>query len=897
MEEMRNPEEILRQIQKESCQKQNGKLKIFFGYAAGVGKTYSMLEAAHEMKKAGTDVVVGYIEPHTRPDTIKLLDGLTVIDPLTISHKGILLHEFDLDEAIKRKPELILVDELAHTNAEECRHVKRYQDIEELLKAGIDVYTTVNVQHIESLNDIVASITGVAVRERIPDHIFDGADQVELVDIEPEELIERMNQGKIYRQTQAQTALNHFFNLDNLIALREIALRRSADRVNKISEKKRSSSSTYYSGEHILICLSSSMTNAKVIRTASRMADAFKAKFTALFVETPNFSSMSAENKDRLRQNLKLAEQLGATVASVYGEDIAQQIAEFAHLSGVSKIVLGRTYTKKHMFFSKPSFSDRLTTLAPNLDIYIIPDNANTDYKAPKLKWSATYSFSVKNTVKSIIILIASTLIGLQFQHMGFNEANIITVYILGVLLISLVTPHKYYSIFSSIASVLIFNFLFVEPLYSFTSYGPGYPITYMIMFCAAFITGTLTMRIKQQATLAAQSAHQTKILLETSQMIGQAENPEDIMKKTAEQLIKLTNKTIVCYLAEGEHLLSPKVYSHGDIKEDITQYISTNEEAVAEWVFKNNTHAGATTNTLHGAKCLYLAVRGKEGPRAVVGIALTHDTLATNVNSLILSILNESALALEKDTLHHMKEQAAMQAQHEKLRANLLRSISHDLRTPLTSISGNAGVLLSHGEEMSEITKHQLYSDIYDDSMWLINLVENLLAVTRIEDGKMSLHLEPELMDEIISEALRHIDRRKSEHIITTHIADEILMANMDSGLMMQVIINLVDNAIKYTPEGSHIDIAAYKEQDKIIVKVTDDGPGIPSSSKSHLFEMFYTSNTSSIADSRRGMGLGLNLCQSIIHAHNGDIMVKDNTPHGSIFQFWLQAKEVGKV
>lgn len=338
-----NPEEILRQINKEETKNSRGRLKIFFGYAAGVGKTYAMLKAAHAAKRRGIDVVVGYVEPHARPQTAELLNGLELVSTKAVQHGGITLHEFDLDAALTRKPQLILVDELAHTNADGSRHLKRYQDINELLSNGIDVYTTVNVQHIESLNDLVASITGVVVQERIPDSVFDNADQVELADIEPKELIERLSEGKIYKKTQAEQALGNFFTLQNLVALREIALRRCADRVNKMSELAGGRTNSFFTDEHILVCLSTSPTNAKIIRTAARLAGAFKGSFTALFVETPDFPTMSAEDKKRLRQNIHLAQQLGAAIETVYGEDIAFQVSEFARLSGVSKIVLGRS--------------------------------------------------------------------------------------------------------------------------------------------------------------------------------------------------------------------------------------------------------------------------------------------------------------------------------------------------------------------------------------------------------------------------------------------------------------------------------------------------------------------------------------------------------------------------
>ncbi|MEG1887846.1 MAG: DUF4118 domain-containing protein, partial [Oscillospiraceae bacterium] len=515
MDDMRiNPDTLLKKIKSETAAEKSGRLKIFFGYAAGVGKTYAMLKAAHAAQKHGIDVVVGYIEPHTRPQTIALLNGLECIETKVVSHGGINIKEFDLDATVKRNPKLVLVDELAHTNADGSRHTKRYQDVDELLKAGIDVYTTVNVQHIESLNDMVASITGVMVRERMPDHVFDNADQVELVDIEPEELIERLNDGKIYKEKQAKRALVNFFSVENLIALREIALRRCADRINKMSEKVRiTQNSNYYTDEHILVCLSSSPTNPKIIRTAARMASAFKGRFTALFVETPDFPFMTEEDKNRLRVNMRLAEQLGATIETVYGDDIAVQISEFARFAGISKIVLGRNNAKRRSVFSKASLTEKLTQSAPNLDIYIIPNNSASIFKAKRAQKKYVH-FNLLDFLKSALLLIVATLIGYVFYNLGFSEANIITVYILGVLITSLITTERLYSIISSVLSVLIFNFFFTDPRFTLNAYDSGYPITFLIMFVSAFITSGLAVKIKQHAKQSAETAYRTKILL-----------------------------------------------------------------------------------------------------------------------------------------------------------------------------------------------------------------------------------------------------------------------------------------------------------------------------------------------------------------------------------------------
>lgn len=887
-----SPDELLKKIKQDEDQQGKGRLKIFFGYAAGVGKTYAMLKAAHDAKEAGFDVVAGYIEPHTRPQTMELLDGLETLSPLCVEYKGIQLKEFDLDGAIARKPELLLVDELAHTNAAPCRHEKRYQDIGELLNAGIDVYTTVNVQHIESLKDMVASITGVQVHERIPDKVFDEADQVELVDIEPEELIWRLQEGKIYKRNQVEKALNHFFTIENLTALREIALRRCADQVNKVAERSRQDMrGEYYREEHILVCLSSSPSNAKIIRTAARLANAFKGRMTAVYVETPRFKFMSEEDKKRLKENIHLAEQLGANIETVYGEDVAYQIAEYVRISGASKVVVGRSNTRRRYGFFTNPFTERLTEHAPNLDIYIIPDQGGSPHNVRYLR-QPRKKLRLSEILKAVLTMVIATLIGGIFGRAGFSEANIITIYILGVLVAALLTSDRIYSVIISIVSVLLFNFFFADPKYTFTAYASGYPVTFVIMFLAAFLTSTLGITIQRQAAQAAGTAYRTKILLDTNQMIAHEKSAEGIINVTARQLVKLLHLPIVFYPSGPKGLSEPLKFEDNEEVIDFSKYTTENEQAVAIWVYKNNKRAGATTDTLGNAKCLYLAVRGAEGVYGVVGIAVGEKGLETFENSLLLSILGDCGLALEKDLYAKKRVEAAAQAKNEQMRANLLRSISHDLRTPLTSISGNAGVLRTSSDKLDEEKKQQLYSDIYEDSIWLINLVENLLAVTKIEDGTMNLHLQAELLEEVVDEAVHRLNRYSDKHKFVIRHEDEFVLAKMDVHLIIQVIINLVDNAIKYTPSDSTITITTRKQNGMAIVEVADNGEGLSDESKSRIFEMFYTANNGT-GDSRRSLGLGLALCKSIINAHGGTISVHDYKPHGTIFRFTLTAEE----
>lgn len=893
-----NPDALLQQLEEEEAQKNKGRLKIFFGYAAGIGKTYAMLEAAQQAKAAGVDVVAGYIEPHTRPDTMALVDGLEVLPPLRVDYNHITLKEFDLDGALRRRPQLMLVDELAHTNARGCRHQKRYQDIKELINAGIDVYTTVNVQHLESLNDIIAGITGIVVKERIPDSVFDEAAQVELVDIEPEDLLIRLKQGKIYKARQASRAMQNFFTLEHLISLREIALRRMADRVNLVQGQgmRNHSQGDALSSEHILICLSPSPSNEKVIRQAARMASAFHGKFTALYVETPDFAHTSPEDADRLKANIHLAEQLGAKTVTSYGSDIVQQIAEYSRNARVTKIVLGRTYTKRSWFYVRESFADHLTKLAPQLEIFLIPDTYDKKYERKKrisrvhaVLDARSYAWDL---VIALLIMGVATGVSYLFSYLGFNESNFIMIYLLGVLVTSLLTNHFVSSSVTSILCVIIFNFCFTDPKMTLSVNNPEYIITFAVMFLTALISTTLTKRVKGFARETARKAYRTEILLETSQKLQKAADIQEIAQQTAEQLGKLLERNILFYLGNPQECEKPFLYSATD---DIAIVQDKEELAVAEWTYKNNQHAGFSTRTLPGAKGLYLAVRNSEKVFAVVGIDMQKKEIPAFELSIMSAILNECALALEKEELVNARREAAIQLRQEQFRANLLRSISHDLRTPLTSISGNASVLIANGEtgRLNSRQRQKLSMDIYDDSMWLINLVENLLSVTRIENGTMQLNLQTELLGDIINEALKHVDRKSEEHQLAFLQEDDMLMAKVDVKLIMQVIINLVDNAIKYTPKGSKIVVSTRKEGSHAVVQVADDGSGICDSEKQKLFHMFYTAGNP-VADGRRGMGLGLALCKSIVNAHGGEITVTDNYPRGTMFTFNLKAEEV---
>lgn len=865
--------------------RKQGKLTIFASYFSGTGKSYSMLEVAEKARQAGMDVVIGLLSCEQWPQTQLQAEKFEVLPCKTVMRDGRMDYEMDLDACLKRSPELILVDDLSHLNMDDSRHIKRYQDIEELLKAGVDVYTTLNVQHIESIQDTIFSILGSSVVERIPDRVFDQAARVEFVDIEPERLQQRLLQQK-------QGELLSGCTLSQLSALREIGLRRCADRAALYTQgpQKRME---YRTREHILVCLSSAPSNEKIIRTAARMASAFRCGFTALFVETKEFQWMPQADKERLQTNIHLAQQLGASIETVYGDDVAYQIAEFSRLSGVTKIVLGRSGISHYMFWRKPPLTERLIELIPELDIHIIPDNGlNGRFAAKHQEVMRLPTLSILDLLKSALLLILATLIGFLFYYLGFTEANIITLYILGVMLVSISTKSSVCSFIASFVGVLTFNFFFTEPRFSMNAYDSGYPITFLVMFLASLLTGSLASKLKSHAKRSAQVAWRTKLLLETNQNLQKARTQEEIISVTAKQLLKIFQRDIIAYRIQEEKPVMPEIFLV-DSTDSPERYTSEKEREVAQWVITNNKRAGAGTENLSDSCCTYLSVRIGEQIYGVVGIAASDKPLDSFETSILLSVLGESALALENQKNLEEKEAAAVLAKNEQLRANLLRSISHDLRTPLTSISGNASNLLSNGALFDAKTKEQMYTDIYDDAMWLISLVENLLSVSRLEEGQMNLHVSTELIDEVVAEALRHINRKSAEYHLHIQNSEDYLLAQIDAKLIVQVIINIVDNAIKYTPAGSEIDIGWKRKGNYIYISIADNGPGISDQAKPHIFDMFYSASNQ-IADSRRSMGLGLALCKSIINAHGGKITVDDRLPHGCIFTFSVPAGEV---
>ena len=646
--------------------------------------------------------------------------------------------------------------------------------------------------------------------------------------------------------------------------------------------------SNKYSDEHILVCLSAAPSNKKIINMAAKMANAFPSRFTALYVRTGTKSEDL--DKEKLEEHIRYAEKMGAEIVMTHGVNIPVQIAEYARLSNVTQIVIGQSNARRNYFFSKATLTEKLIEIVPDIDIHVIPDAMKTRiYQKRPYVWYVEKP-SVKDYFLTIFIFVICTLIGLLFQKFHFTDTNIVTIYILGVLLTSILTNGYLCSVAGSFLSVFLFCFFLTEPRMSFQTYAVGYPVTFFIMLISSVLTGALAAKLKMHAKLSAQLAFRTQVLFDTDRLMQKAKGETEILDVTCTQLLRLLNRNITAYVVENGALSEGKLFSGK--KENTEDFLIPEEQQIARWVYENRQRAGASTHYFPQAKCIYLAIRSGNNVYGVIGIPLQKETLDSFEYSILLSVINECALAMENAQNAIEKEKNAVMAKNEQLRADLLRAISHDLRTPLCSISGNADMLLGNSDRLDEATKHQIYSDIYDDSEWLTGVVENLLSITRLNDGRLKFKFTDQLLDEVIAESLRHISRKHDDYKIVTD-CEELVLARMDVRLIMQVLVNLVDNAIKYTPPGSVICIRGTKTDGKAQISVEDNGPGIPEEMKSHIFEMFYTGKTT-VADSQRSLGLGLALCHSIIEAHEGTLVLTDHNPHGCNFTFTLPLSEV---
>lgn len=866
-----------------------GRLKIFFGYADGVGKTYAMLDEVQELVKNGVDAVIGYIGTHTRPETMQLLYGLPVLHSKVIDYDNLKLSEFDLDEALRRKPELIIIDDLAHTNVYGVRNKKRYQDIEELLNIGIDVYTTVNVQNLESLKDLVQDITHIEVIETIPDYIFDNADKVEIIDIEPDQLLTRLRTGKIYKNKRIESALDSYFIKENLKLLREIAIRKVADRISHDNQNEPSLSEKM-ANIKLLVCIGSAPSSAKCIRWTARMAEAFHSPWIALYIEKQDSAYLREEEKAVLHSNMELVEQLGGEVVSLTGYDIASTVAEYAKRSGVTNIVIGKSRNKKTFkSLFEMDFEDKLISYLSNVEIHIIPNKniAKSYHKPKKIFLHNNFTLSWKEAVTVIGILGGTTFLSIILKSLNVENQNMITLYILSVLVISRLTSGFTYGIVASLISVTLYNYLFTEPYFSLNTIQKGDWITFFIMLLGSLLTSALTVHAKDQAKFAVDKERRTELLYEINKKLLITRGLHNIVELTNKYITKNFHRSSIFYLKD------PQEDSVGFLLQSEEEFdagfmLSEEERAVARWVFINQKPAGAGTATHMGARALYIPVISQGNVLGVLGLSCINGTqLSKNNRSFLRMVASQVAMALERQHLSDEQRLILVESEKEKMRSNLLRAISHDLRTPLTGILGASSTILENVDILDEQTKIKLITNIKEESQWLIRMVENLLSVTRIDDAS-DVMKSPEAAEEIVAAAIRRIRKRFQERKIDVIVPDELLLVPMDGTLIEQVLINLIENAIKHSGEDTLIKVEIKKDDNSAIFEVSDNGEGIIEQDFPNLFKG-YSSNEKKVSDSSRGMGIGLGICMSIIKAHHGYMEAKNRDDGGAVFRFTL--------
>ncbi|MDO4467708.1 MAG: ATP-binding protein [Bacillota bacterium] len=637
--------------------------------------------------------------------------------------------------------------------------------------------------------------------------------------------------------------------------------------------------------DHVLVCLSSSPSNKKTIEEAYRLVQVTQAKFSAIYVETSHSSSLSSQDQKRLQENHRLAQKLGASLEVVYGEDISREVSRYIQMVGVSDVVIGRSALKSRNPFKKTIMA-KLLEECHNVEFHIVSDYSLLENFT--MRNSIVLFHPIQDLFSCVSILFVTTLIGFVFESMGFTKENIITIYILSVLIISIITTNKGFSLISSIISVIVFNFFFTDPKYTLFVYEQGYPVTFFVMFLSAFMTGTLASRLKSIAKQSSMRAYRTKILLDTDQAFTKTQNKKETINVLGKQLVKLLQKDIVIYNVEENKVVTSYSFWMNEDHHSIDF-----EEEIVDWVCQNNRQAGYGTKQFGDSKALYLSIQNQNNVYGVVGISIKDNPLESFEMDLLIAILQECALNMENISIQKEKEEAALLAQKEKLRANLLRGISHDLRTPLTTISGNANILMTSGMYLNEETKEDLYKSIFEDSVWLTNVVENLLSVSRIEEGRMNVCFKPELVEELIEEAVHHIDQYKKKNTVKIEIEDSCLLIKADARLIMQLLSNLLDNALKYAGEEVCITIRAYAKNEYAHIEVQDDGPGISAEDIEHIFETFYIGHAR-IVDSKRSLGLGLSLCKNIVDLHNGSIEVFNVEPHGACFRIKLPIEKV---
>ena len=872
-----DPDALLARVQAEETQQQRGRLKIFFGMAPGVGKTYAMLEAARKVAKEGADLIVGYVEPHARPETYALVMGLDILPRRMVDYRGHLIPEFDLELALARKPQIIVVDELAHSNPPGSIHPKRWQDIEDLLEAGITVYTSLNVQHLESLSDVVAQITSIPVRETVPDRIFEDADEVELVDISPEDLIDRLREGKIYVSTQAARAIENFFRRGNLIALRELALRKTADRVGAEAVDYRQSHDVtpiWPTSERLLVCVGPSPMSARLIRATRRMASSLHAPWIALHVEANAARVMSAGDRQRLEENLRLAEELGATVSTVAGEAFAATVIDYCRRQNVTRIIAGKPKFPRWMEWWRGSLVSELIRESGDIDVYVISGEGAGASKptmfsdqAPASWWPYLWSLAA---------VAICTLISLALSRF-FEPTNLVMVYLAGVVIVAL-AQGRGPSILATVLGVVAFDVLFIPPYGTLAVSDTQYLLTFAVMLVIGVVISELTARVRSQAIHLRDREQRTSALYALSKQLSGLPTREAILWSSREIIQReLAVEAWILGVDSERQLMGP---------ESAKEAPPASDEGVVSWVFEHSRPAGPGTDTLPGATATYLPLLVPSGIMGVLGVRPREPEarLALAQRDMLQAFASQIAGALERCSLAEIAEHTRLEMETERLRNTLLSTVSHDLRTPLATITRAASTLVA-GPHLEESQRTELAESIVDESERLNRLVANLLDLTRLESHAIQLQKELQPIEEVVGVTLARMERLLRDHHVTSLIADDLPPVAIDGLLMQQVLTNLLDNAAKYSPPGTEIELIGRHAGRQLILEIADRGPGLPAGEERLIFEKFHRV----AGNTRAGTGIGLTICRCIVELHGGTIAAENREGGGAIFRVSL--------
>jgi two-component system sensor histidine kinase KdpD len=875
MEHRPDPDELLKNVESEDTKR--GKLKIFLGYIAGVGKTYAMLEAAHQRKAQGIDVVIGYVETHKRAETEELVAGLELLAPKQLEYHNVTLSELDVDTVLKRQPQLVLVDEFAHTNAPGSRHPKRYMDVEEILDAGIDVYTTLNIQHLESLNDVVAQVTNVVVRETIPDRVIDEASEIEVIDLPPDELLVRMQEGKVYIPEQASRAIDKFFRKGNLTALREMSLRRAAERVDNQMRsymQTRAIPGPWAAGERLLVCISPSPLAEKLVRTTRRLASELKAQWFAAYIEIVSKPEINPANRERIGRILQLAEELGGTSLTITGHSIQEAVLEYSRKNNITKVVVGKPLKPRWQELWGGSIVDQLIYASGDIDIYVI--SAREGLNKPNMPTDWQPHRPLGRYLTALALVVMATLFGLVTRG-NLEPTNLVMLYLAATVL-SAAFLGRGPALLASIAGVLAFDFFLIPPYLTFAVSDTQYVITFITLFVVSLVVSSLTVRVREQAEAAMLRERQTSALYDLSRDLTSATDLDQVANIIISQIGQAFGRDVAIFLPEGErvHIFAASPNYHPD----------ENELAVASWAYQHNQPAGRGTDTLPAAPLRCHPLKTSKGIVGILGIHSKDKAnfLTSEQRLTLAAFANQSALAIERASLAEQAQRAELLQATEKLQTALLNSISHDLRTPLVSITGALTSLDEQSDTLKEEYRKSLIVTAREEADRLNRLVGNLLSMTRIESGALKLHLEPGDIQDVVGTALEQLGKRISNHKVQVDIPGDFPLVPMDFTLIVQVLVNVLENAVKYSPKDSLIEVSANlldEANGAVRIQIADRGAGIPSADLSRIFDKFYRVQR---PESVSGTGLGLSISKGIVEIHNGRITAHTRDGGGTI-------------